>query len=425
MLRFGQRVSVLAWACDPLWRTDARPRTRRPARVRLRPRLRAPCDGRPLERSDERRTTTQHRHATCRRDLAIGIDVGGTNTDAVALDGRRRVVAWTKQRHHRRRHRRHPGGARRGPRPARRRPEPRHPRHARHHPRHQRDRRPPRPRPGRRHPARRARRRPRSRRSPAGRRTCATSSSPGRVLAGGGHLVDGYPIAPLDRDAHPPLPRRRSPAPSTRSPSAASSARRSPSRSSRSRRWSPTTLGVDVPVSLSHEIGALGLLERENATVLNAVAVRRRPRRHRTRSTVGRSRSTDSTRPPTSPRTTARSWRVEYAARYPVLTIGSGPGELHPRRRLPLRCRRRDHHRRRRHDERPRRARRRVPARVDARARDRRRAHQLPDARHPQPRDRRRHPRPRRGRRSGRRPRLGRLRAEHGRACSSVATSRP
>ena len=29
----------------------------------------------------------------------------------------------------------------------------------------------------------------------------------------------------------------------------------------------------DVPVSLSHEIGSLGLLERENACVLNAALV--------------------------------------------------------------------------------------------------------------------------------------------------------
>ena len=31
------------------------------------------------------------------RDLSIGVDVGGTNTDAVVLDGAGAVLAWTKQ----------------------------------------------------------------------------------------------------------------------------------------------------------------------------------------------------------------------------------------------------------------------------------------------------------------------------------------
>ena len=31
------------------------------------------------------------------RDLSIGVDVGGTNTDAVVLDGDGRVLAWTKR----------------------------------------------------------------------------------------------------------------------------------------------------------------------------------------------------------------------------------------------------------------------------------------------------------------------------------------
>jgi N-methylhydantoinase A/oxoprolinase/acetone carboxylase beta subunit len=31
------------------------------------------------------------------RDLSVGIDVGGTNTDAVVLDADGKVIAWTKQ----------------------------------------------------------------------------------------------------------------------------------------------------------------------------------------------------------------------------------------------------------------------------------------------------------------------------------------
>ena len=40
-LRYGQRVTVVAFPCDPIWRGDARARAGRPARLRLRLRLRA------------------------------------------------------------------------------------------------------------------------------------------------------------------------------------------------------------------------------------------------------------------------------------------------------------------------------------------------------------------------------------------------
>jgi N-methylhydantoinase A/oxoprolinase/acetone carboxylase beta subunit len=82
-------------------------------------------------------------------------------------------------------------------------------------------------------------------------------------------------------------------------------------------------LGADVPVSLSHEIGSLGLLERENATVLNAAlvgvatelaaALRRALERHAIDADVflGQNDGTVMT--------------LEHALRFPVLMIGSGP----------------------------------------------------------------------------------------------------
>ena len=82
-------------------------------------------------------------------------------------------------------------------------------------------------------------------------------------------------------------------------------------------------LGTDVPVSLSHEIGSLGLLERENATVLNAAlvgvaaelaaALRRALERHAIDADVflGQNDGTVMT--------------LEHALRFPVLMIGSGP----------------------------------------------------------------------------------------------------
>ncbi|CAB4892300.1 unannotated protein [freshwater metagenome] len=82
-------------------------------------------------------------------------------------------------------------------------------------------------------------------------------------------------------------------------------------------------LGRDIPVSLSHGIGALGLLERENACVLNAalVGVARKVvdgltgalARHGV-DAVAFLTQNDGT-----------LMGLDYVLRYPVLTIGSGP----------------------------------------------------------------------------------------------------
>ena len=81
---------------------------------------------------------------------------------------------------------------------------------------------------------------------------------------------------------------------------------------------------------------------------------------------------------------------LDYAIRYPVLTIGSGPGQLAARRRVPHGLRRRARRRRGRHLDRRRRARRRLPARVGRGGRDRRHPHELPHARRARHRARRR-----------------------------------
>jgi N-methylhydantoinase A/oxoprolinase/acetone carboxylase beta subunit len=79
----------------------------------------------------------------------------------------------------------------------------------------------------------------------------------------------------------------------------------------------------DVDVSLSHEIGSIGLIERENATVLNAaligIAV-----------DVAESLTAALEQRGLSPATyfaqnDGTLMALDYALRYPVLTIGSGP----------------------------------------------------------------------------------------------------
>jgi N-methylhydantoinase A/oxoprolinase/acetone carboxylase beta subunit len=82
-------------------------------------------------------------------------------------------------------------------------------------------------------------------------------------------------------------------------------------------------LGAGVPISMSHEIGTLGLLERENATILNAALCR----------VIGDVREAlqvtlvehDLDVAPYFAQNDGTLMMIDYAVGYPVLTIGSGP----------------------------------------------------------------------------------------------------
>ncbi|MBP2707584.1 hydantoinase/oxoprolinase family protein [Microbispora sp. RL4-1S] len=143
--------------------------------------------------------------------------------------------------------------------------------------------------------------------------------SAGAAIVGGGHFVDGRPIAPLDADAV------RRFLGGTPADAVAVTGVFSPATADQENEVAEIVraeLG-EVPVSLSHEIGSLGLMERENATVLNAAL-------------YGVAREVTTALQAVLD---ARGLRVEtffaqndgtlmavgYAARYPVLTIGSGP----------------------------------------------------------------------------------------------------
>lgn len=82
-------------------------------------------------------------------------------------------------------------------------------------------------------------------------------------------------------------------------------------------------LGDDVPISLSYEIGSVGLLERENATILNAAIVN-----------VAKSTALGFLSALKAEQVEARVFfgqndgtlmSIEYAMKYPILTIGCGP----------------------------------------------------------------------------------------------------
>ena len=199
----------------------------------------------------------------------IGIDVGGTNTDAVLLDGGR-VAAKAKTADDAGRAVRYPRRARLRSGTVRRHARRHRRRDDRHDPFHQR-RRPsgavwsrwPAIRIG--LPASRFARPP----SPIGPATCARRSR-GRVFTvEGGHEYDGRPLVDLDEPAIAAAGRAIAAAGIRRAAGGldllAAHGRLRGARGGDPRRECP-----DCQVTLSHEIGRIGLLERENAALLNA-----------------------------------------------------------------------------------------------------------------------------------------------------------
>lgn len=143
----------------------------------------------------------------------------------------------------------------------------------------------------------------------------------GSAMLGGGHMVDGTPIAPLDRDgilrfvdgldAFDAIAVAGIFSPS------------SPEQELEVAELLRMHLGPDARVFLSQDIGPTGLLERENATLLNAAL-----------HTVARSVTDALVKVVAEEGLDAVTFfaqndgtlmSLDYAAQYPVLTIGSGP----------------------------------------------------------------------------------------------------
>ena len=82
-------------------------------------------------------------------------------------------------------------------------------------------------------------------------------------------------------------------------------------------------LGKDFPVTLSHEIGSLGLIERENAAILNAAIRKLAENAYGSFQNVLKEHNLNADLFITQNDGTLMS--IEYAKRYPVLTIASGP----------------------------------------------------------------------------------------------------
>lgn len=254
------------------------------------------------------------------RDLSIGVDVGGTNTDAVVLDGAGRVLAWTK----RATTDDITGGIRAGIRDVlaaigddRSRVS--------------------RVMLGTTHATNAIVQRRQLDRvamirlgAPAATEYPPLTGWPddlvrmvlaGSAMLGGGHMVDGTPISPLDRDGILRFVDGLDHFDAIAvagifSPS-------SPDQELEVAELLRAHLGQDTRVFLSQDIGPTGLLERENATLLNAALYSVARSVTEALVTVVAEEGLDAATFFAQNDGTLMS--LDYAAQYPVLTIGSGP----------------------------------------------------------------------------------------------------
>lgn len=142
-------------------------------------------------------------------------------------------------------------------------------------------------------------------------------------IVGGGHEFDGREIARLDEDA---VRRAAEEMRQAGLEAVAVSGAFSPVNAQHERRAGGilhAVLGTAFPVTLSHEIGSIGLLERENAAALNAAVIKVARAAFTAFETALRERGIPARLYIAQNDGTLMS--VDYALRYPVLTIASGP----------------------------------------------------------------------------------------------------
>ena len=199
------------------------------------------------------------------------------------------------------------------------------------------------------------------------------------AVIGGGFEYDGKQLAPLDEEAA----RAFFASLVGRVESVAISCVFSPVRNDHELRAAEIcreVMGPDVHISISSEIGSMGLVERENATILNA-ALYKVAERFTEGFAYSLAQEGVTNADVYLSQNDGTLMTMDYARRYPILTVGLRPHQLHPRRQLPQPPGQRHRHRRGRHHHRPGRDSKRLPPRIRRGCHHRRRAHQLPHAR--------------------------------------------
>ncbi|MDR1808652.1 MAG: hydantoinase/oxoprolinase family protein [Propionibacteriaceae bacterium] len=142
-------------------------------------------------------------------------------------------------------------------------------------------------------------------------------------LAHGGHEFDGRHIAELDADE---IRRHAADMAAHGVRSVAVSSVFSPINTDFERQAAAILeeeLGGSVAISLSHEIGRIGLLERENATIINAAL--RELAQQITDALIGAVRDYGITAPVYLSQNDGTLMDIDYTRQYPVATFASGP----------------------------------------------------------------------------------------------------
>ncbi|MCW4385358.1 hydantoinase/oxoprolinase family protein [Salinibacterium sp. SYSU T00001] len=144
----------------------------------------------------------------------------------------------------------------------------------------------------------------------------------GSTMLGGGHMVDGTPISPLDRDGV----LRFIDSLDGAFDAVAVCGIFSPSFPEQELEVASLVqdhIGLGTPISLSQDIGAIGLVERENATIINAALYGVARDVTLALETVVAEQGLDAVT--FFAQNDGTLMTLDFAARYPVLTIGSGP----------------------------------------------------------------------------------------------------
>ncbi|GAA3680083.1 hydantoinase/oxoprolinase N-terminal domain-containing protein [Nocardioides ginsengisoli] len=148
------------------------------------------------------------------------------------------------------------------------------------------------------------------------------AACPAATVVRGGYLVDGHPLAPFDRDAVAAFLESVA----GEIDAVAVTGMFSPAfrdQELETAEIAAKVLGSHVPVTMSHELGSLGLIERENAAVLNASLYAVAGDVTRSLGQALADHGLDVTC--YFAQNDGTLMAVDHAERYPVLTIGSGP----------------------------------------------------------------------------------------------------